>query len=393
MFRKLVSNLSFSPALIAQVSFYAKRLRKEEITRRMTIVFTVLALVMQSLAVFSPPESANASSEQDLIRGGVTSIDELLALYDKNTDDIKDIYSAVGVTRDEISDTQLSTINSKGSIYSVTRYAQYSPQEGEISFNYQRSAGGNGMRHSSPLQLADASDSTKKNGTNYSAFVGTSQKAGWFAIIKANASIATKGSPKNVIAITESTPFNLSVNSENITQSTPAEQVTARPFDKIRYTVTRQNNSEQTVNSPIQIQLRDVLEYAILVDAGGGLLDSQTNELSWPPSTVEPGKSEQRIYVVQIASTISATSKGSSNANSYDCVLSTSFGTTNRVAVDCPTLKGLESIIGQLPPTAIGLNIVFITLFLGVTTFFYLKTRQLKTEIRLIRHSVNTGTV
>ena len=30
MFRKLVSNLAFSPALVGQLGFYAKRLRKEE---------------------------------------------------------------------------------------------------------------------------------------------------------------------------------------------------------------------------------------------------------------------------------------------------------------------------------------------------------------------------
>ena len=74
MFRKLVSNLAFSPALITQVGFYARRLRQEEITRRLTVLFVVLAVVVQSLAVFSPPESANASSEQDLIRGGVQNI-------------------------------------------------------------------------------------------------------------------------------------------------------------------------------------------------------------------------------------------------------------------------------------------------------------------------------
>ncbi|RYF29228.1 MAG: hypothetical protein EOO17_02235 [Chloroflexi bacterium] len=391
MFRKLVSNLSFSPALITQVSFYAKRLRKEEVTRRMTIVFAVLALVMQSLAVFSPPESANASSEQDLVRGGITNTTELLELYDKNTDDIKDIYSAVGVTRSEIVDATAATINSKDSLYSVTRYAQYSPQEGEVSFSYQRSAGGSGLRHTSPLALSDASDTTKKNGTTYSAYVGSSQKAGWFAIIKSNASIVTKGVPTQIAAVAQTTPLTQTISSFNTSQNIQAGQSTAKPFDKIRFTVARQNDSDKPVTSQIVVNLRDTLEYATLVDAGGGLLDSETKELSWPPSTVASGQNEQRTYVVQIASTIAATATGSSNASSYDCVLSTSFGTTDRITVECPALKGLESVLGQLPPTTIGINIVFITAFLAITTFFYLKTRQLKTEIRMIRHSINNG--
>lgn len=62
MFRKLVSNLSFSPALIGQLSFYAKRLRKEEATRRLGLIFTVLALIVQSFAVFQAPEAANAAT-------------------------------------------------------------------------------------------------------------------------------------------------------------------------------------------------------------------------------------------------------------------------------------------------------------------------------------------
>ena len=55
MFRKLISNLPYSPALIADIGFYAKRLREEEVTRRTTVVFVTMALIMQSLAVFSPP--------------------------------------------------------------------------------------------------------------------------------------------------------------------------------------------------------------------------------------------------------------------------------------------------------------------------------------------------
>jgi len=62
MFRKIVSNLTFSPALVGQLGFYAKRLRKEEATRRVGLIFTALALVVQGFAVFTPPESANAAS-------------------------------------------------------------------------------------------------------------------------------------------------------------------------------------------------------------------------------------------------------------------------------------------------------------------------------------------
>jgi hypothetical protein len=93
MFRKLVSNLAFSPALVGQIGFYAKRLRKEEATRRIGLIFTVLALVVQSFAVFSPPEAANASSPSNFIPGGVKTLNDYLKNYDQNTNNIKDLFT------------------------------------------------------------------------------------------------------------------------------------------------------------------------------------------------------------------------------------------------------------------------------------------------------------
>lgn len=62
MFRQIVSNLPFSPTLVGQLGFYAKRLKKEEVTRRAGLIMTALALVVQSLTVFTPPEAANAAT-------------------------------------------------------------------------------------------------------------------------------------------------------------------------------------------------------------------------------------------------------------------------------------------------------------------------------------------
>lgn len=62
MFRKLVSNLPFSPALVGQLGFYARRLSKEQATRQLGLIFTVLAITVQGLALLSPPEPTYASS-------------------------------------------------------------------------------------------------------------------------------------------------------------------------------------------------------------------------------------------------------------------------------------------------------------------------------------------
>lgn len=107
MFRKLVSNLSFSPALVGQMGFYAKRLRKEEATRRIGLIFTALALIMQSFAVFSPPEAVNAANPDAVIYNSLHDKQDLLNTYDRNNDgaghaDLQQIYAKFGITRSDI---------------------------------------------------------------------------------------------------------------------------------------------------------------------------------------------------------------------------------------------------------------------------------------------------
>ena len=65
MFRKIISNLPFSPALVGQIGLYSKRLRKEKITRRLGLIFVILALLVQSFAVFQSPESTSALNKSD----------------------------------------------------------------------------------------------------------------------------------------------------------------------------------------------------------------------------------------------------------------------------------------------------------------------------------------
>ncbi|HMI09383.1 MAG TPA: hypothetical protein VK497_03230 [Candidatus Saccharimonadales bacterium] len=183
MFRKIVSNLAFSPALVGQLGFYAKRLRKEETTRRIGLIFTALALIVQSFAVFSPPESANASSNSDFIPGGVKSVTEYMTYYDRNYNNIKDIYTSLGITRTELATTTTSTVNSKD-VYSWGMASRFSAAQGERTYQYQKGAGGTGTVYYRPLSLWDSKPYTKANGSTYTVFVGHSAKFGWFALMK-----------------------------------------------------------------------------------------------------------------------------------------------------------------------------------------------------------------
>lgn len=392
MFRKLVANLSFSPALIHEVGFYARRLRKEETTRRLTILFVVLTLVVQSLAVFSPPESANASSEQDLIRGGVSDQNDLLARYDGNESNIKDIFSTAGLTRDEIERAHSGTVNSKDTLLVMGRFAQFGSSQGEVAFSYNKSDDGQqATTYIAPLRLWDTNEAAHYDGTTYQAWIGQSAKLGWFAILKNCANLTTKVLPS--AAKESSSQIKETISTLNLTQnSTSAETVTAQASDRISYTIKAENDSKTAQTVPLAIPLADILEYSRLTDNGGGLIDEQTKTLTWNSVKIAPGQSQQRTFVVQLLDPIPATPAGQSNGTSYDCMLSSSFGTSSNIRVACPPAKTLEAVVGIFPTIGLFGNLIFAVIIASFSIYFYLRTRQLKTEIKLIRHNLNTGT-
>lgn len=170
MFRKIVANLPFSPALVGQLGFYARRLRKEEATRKAGLIMTALALVVQSFAVFSPPEAVNASSSADFIPGGVSSKQDLLANYDRNTGKIKSVLDSLGVTRAEVNNVSKRTIGERG-YYNWSRTSLYSHSQGQRSWDY-----GGGTVYYRPMTL------TAGVKTSHAVFAGHSKTFGWFAI-------------------------------------------------------------------------------------------------------------------------------------------------------------------------------------------------------------------
>lgn len=388
VFRKLVSNLPYSPALITEIGFYAGRLRDEDITRRVTVLFVVLALIMQSLAIFSPPESANASSEQDIIRGGVSDLNDFLTRYDHNENDVKDIYSAVGISRAEIAAARPETITSINNTYIMSRYGQLSSANKEISLSYQRSVGGIGIRYFSPLSAISGQNQSFKGWAGHSAILG------WFGIVQASGSLATHGIPTTFAPYSANTMQALkTISAQNLTEGKTSESVTAKPMDKISYTLQLSNPRSITVNDSFSVHITDILEYATLIDTGGGSFNQESGTLSWPSAELAPGGVQKRTFVIQMLSDLPSTGRGISNPESYDCKITVAFGNAYVTQVSCPVSKDFEAALSQLPGVGIGGNLIFMTVILFLALFFSIRTRQLKRELQIIRHNFNTGLI
>jgi len=619
MFRKIVSSLPFSPALVGQLSFYAKRLKKEELTRRLGLIFTVLALVVQSFAVFQAPEAVNAASPADFVRGGVSNVQEFLRAYDSNSNNIKTLFTSLGITRSEIKAAKSDTIGKTG-YYNWSMTSLYSHEQGQRAYTFYEPDGTSHTVYNRPMKL------TQEGKAPYPVFVGHSQKFGWFAIKKDCGNLITKKRPpvvkppassckdlsvatltrtrvrfdakatvssgakiksytftvknangktihtktlkssstaksyiydqakvgtykvsvkvdtsvgvkkdsdcsarftikappatptavcsglsvvvsdrtnvemtgtatvsggatikKYTFVITDSTgkavatksvtassqsaaadavdiatpgsytakltvttsigdvtdatdcvakfsiekPAVCAINPSlpagdkdcqpcpgnpeiwikdadceaNIVQTKTATNVshgnenaatlTAKASDKIAYTIRVENRGFKTMaNVPIEENLRDVLEYSQLADNGGGAYNDQAKTLSWTAVSLAPGESQSRTFVVQLASKIPATNYGTSNSDSYNCVMTNTFGNSIDIKVQCPTQKVVvEQVVKELPHTGPRENMIFAGVLLSVVTYFYARSRQVNKEIRLIRRNIHAGTI
>ncbi len=103
MFRKLVSNLSFSPGVTSQLGFYARRLRGEDLTRKLSMFFGVGLIAFQLLAVVNPATSVNADGPNDVFNGGFTTKEQLIQLLDNPANiGARSLYDHLGIKAAQI---------------------------------------------------------------------------------------------------------------------------------------------------------------------------------------------------------------------------------------------------------------------------------------------------
>ncbi len=637
MFRKLVSNLPFSPALVGQLGFYARRLRKEELTRRLGLLFTVLAVIVQSFAVFSPPEQAMASTASSIIPGGVSSISDILNHYDAGANgqnDYKAFMDYIGISRDDIARMSTKVVyvcSSDTSLVSFGRARRYSDAEGTLEHKVPLTNGGVSTFYSVPLFRFD---STNGKINCYDSYVGESSNpnVGYFAIMRKCANLQLKKNvqrfpkahlitascsvvsgyayderqlgqnvrlylyfdgppgqgkqygpytanqstptapvagahgfsvevpdqytklgrsvpvwavmqplpgwqqslvqsdnnltiPGNcspapqpiaacllvtvntidrthvsfdaraqndaganisayVFTVTDksgkkiyektinstspdanSTPieiksdgdyqvsvvvktsigdkssvnctspfaispqgnciYNASLNDQDerckpcpykeniwiedkncvphISQSKSAKNLsqniadangtTARTTDRIEYVIRTTNAGSTQAVTSIHEDLTDVLEYAQVIDTGGGAFNEQSKTLSWSDVKLAAGQTLTYHFVVQVFDKIPATPDGANDQSAYNCLMTNTYGNTISIGVECPFVKGIETTVKQLPQTGPGENVAFATILLMVVAYFYARSRQIKKEIKIIRKDFDLGSL
>ena len=182
----------------------------------------------------------------------------------------------------------------------------------------------------------------------------------------------------------------------NMTQNGQlATRVTANGGDRIQFVLSMYNIGKVPTTVEFKENMSDVLEYATLYDNGGGALNEEngTKYLTWGKIALKPGEKASRTVTVKVADTIPLTARGTSDPSSYDCIMTNTFGNTININMNCQAPKVIEHVVEQLPNTGPTENIIFSGILATVVVFFYARSRQLGSEVRLIRKDFNAGTL
>jgi len=132
MFTKIVSQLSLSPSAAAQLTFYARRLAAERVTRTFSAIAAVLVVSLQFATIAAPPTPVNAASPSDIIYGGFVSKDDLLNRYDGSSE-LQNLYNYFGISRQDVVNSKQIQINSTDrSLHSLGR-VQHDSSDAQIT--------------------------------------------------------------------------------------------------------------------------------------------------------------------------------------------------------------------------------------------------------------------
>lgn len=195
---------------------------------------------------------------------------------------------------------------------------------------------------------------------------------------------------------TPKTPhINMFKSALNMTQKGPnglpvdASSYTAHAGDTIEYTLkTGNSGSGDQANFQVVEDLTDVLEYADVINAGGGTLIRSANgltDLVWPSTTIKAGSSMTNVFQIRVKDPVPTTPRSISNPLSFDLQMDNIYANAVSIKVAAPPAKVVEVATEQLPQTGAGTDLLVTAGLFALIVYFYSRNRQLATEIKILR--------
>jgi len=203
---------------------------------------------------------------------------------------------------------------------------------------------------------------------------------------------------KSPISFEADRPLGQTKSVSNITQEKNGEAAiksVVNANDVLEYKLTTINSQDYERNKVnVTDYIGDILEYAnldtkFLKEQGGELL-ADTNTIVWNNVNIPANSSVDHMFRVKIKSPVPSTNTPAAVSTDFDCRISNEYGNEITMNINCPLVKGLET----LPNTGPGSSVIMMSGVTVVIGYFFSRSRLLAKEIDIIRKDyVATGGV
>ncbi|MDO8265347.1 MAG: hypothetical protein Q7T41_00215, partial [Candidatus Saccharibacteria bacterium] len=150
--------------------------------------------------------------------------------------------------------------------------------------------------------------------------------------------------------------------------------------------ITTNSQNYQRTGVDISDYIGDILDYAVLdaefLKQQGGTFDESTKKVIWTNITVPANGKVLSYFRVKIKNPIPTTNSPSTVSGTFDCKIGNEYGNQITINIDCPLVKGVES----LPNTGPGSSLAIMTGITFVVAYFFYRSRLLAREMDLIRN-------
>jgi uncharacterized repeat protein (TIGR01451 family) len=176
------------------------------------------------------------------------------------------------------------------------------------------------------------------------------------------------------------------VNTSRGTDGEDANGTTVKAGDVLEFTLitANTNNFPRTVEQ-ISDDIGDILDYAILdvsgLEASGGIFNKEQSKVYWENITIPANSEVKQVFRVQLLDPVPATNRPSATSADFDCEIDNTYGNNVNMSVQCPVVKGVET----LPNTGPGTSLIAGTTITAFVGYFFARSRLLAKEINIIR--------
>lgn len=369
MFKKVVSQIGFSPASVEQLAKFARSVRRRQHLHGWAVFVIAGLIIILGATTLLPHNHVTTPTANDLIPGGVLSADDATEAYDLSTGSFRGAADLFGISRDNITQsTQLNCEPLTESLLFKTGVLPYNPPDQASEREYSISDG-------SPLYIREDKKSPQEDG-----LCGTTESGLEFMISTIDGNIATSKLPDE-----QPIDRQLTLSHEVDTRLLKSDQVAT-------WSLTVSNKTDRVVTESVWMPVGDLSEYANIISiSDDGLISNDQSHILWPEISLNPDESYRLNVVAQAPQAFDETAQQSHNLNAYNCSITTVFGTASNVPVDCSLIKKAESTLRRLPSISVATNIVIFTILFIANLVTYLSLRTKSNELRLIRRQINTG--